>query len=133
MRIFAYLSDENDLAALESFLGVLTVNRSAIEFRGFTRVNDEITRELLPANPDAILVEAGLMARKIEYFFYRQAECFKSCPIIIVYTDTSSSDFIADIAFGQISMSDVRSPSTDIAQSIFQLLERAVNIPRNLA
>ncbi|MBP9694948.1 MAG: hypothetical protein KBD73_00830 [Candidatus Magasanikbacteria bacterium] len=127
------MSDENDLAALESFLGVLTVNRSAIEFRGFTRVNDEITRELLPANPDAILVEAGLMARKIEYFFYRQAECFKSCPIIIVYTDTSSSDFIADIAFGQISMSDVRSPSTDIAQSIFQLLERAVNIPRNLA
>jgi hypothetical protein len=71
MRVFAYLADENDLAALEIFLSALSVNSSPVEFFGFTRISDETTRELLPAKPDAILVEAGSMARKIERFLVK--------------------------------------------------------------
>jgi hypothetical protein len=133
MRVFAYLGDEDDLAAMKSFLSVLSVNSSPVEFFGFTRISDETTRELLPAKPDAILVEAGSMARKIERFLGRQAEWFKSCPIIIVYTDASGSDPFADTAFGQISMRHVYSPVVRTTQNILRLLELAVDTARNRA
>jgi hypothetical protein len=81
----------------------------------------------------AILVEAGSMARKIERFLGRQAEWFKSCPIIIVYTDASGSDPFADTAFGQISMRHVYSPAVRTTQNILRLLELAVDTARNRA
>jgi hypothetical protein len=118
---------------MKSFLSALSVNSSPVEFFGFTRISDETTRELLPAKPDAILVEAGPMARQIERFRDRQAGWFKSCPIIIVFTDTSAFDPFADTAFGQISMRHVYSPAVRTTESILRLLELAVDTARNRA